>query len=70
MPATDLHQLTPDALRARADELSSQVHALSFAAYRQKEKNVKRLKMLRHELAGVLTVLTEREKTPSSSPKR
>jgi len=66
MNTKELRQLTLDALRSRVDDLRAQVTQLTFSQYQRKEKNVKKLRMLRHDIARVLTVLTEREKTPSS----
>jgi len=67
MKAQELRQLSAEALRSKAEELRGVIGQLRFSQYQGKEKNVKRLQALRHELAQVLTVLTEYEKTSHSS---
>lgn len=51
--------MTPEALSARAGELASQIAAGRFRGV-AKEKNVKKLRALRHERARVLTILREK----------
>lgn len=69
MNAKELRQLAPDAFRAKAEELRTLVRQMSYAHYQQKEKNVKKLQTLRHELARALTVLSERESmSPPTKP--
>lgn len=63
----ELRQLSPDALRTKAEELQREIRTLSFNRFHQTEKNVRRLRALRHDLARVLTILTERVKTDRSS---
>lgn len=58
----ELRRLSMGALRERADALRVQIISLKFAGA-AKEKNVKRLRQLRHDRARVLTVLNERQKT-------
>jgi len=65
----ELRQMTPDALRVKAEELRAMIQQMRFGAYQGKEKNVKMLSMIRHELSRVLTILTEHEKNAHSSTK-
>jgi len=65
----ELRQMTPDALRVKAEELRAAIQQMRFGAYQGKEKNVKMLSVVRHELSRVLTILTEHEKKPHSSTK-
>jgi len=65
--ASELRQLTLQALETRAKELREQISDLRYNQYQGKEKNVKKLIQLRHELARVLTVLAEHEKNNDSS---
>lgn len=67
MNAKELRQLSLDALRSRTEELRAHVLKLTFSMYQQKEKNVKKLRSLRHDLARALTILSEREKTQHSA---
>jgi ribosomal protein L29 len=67
--AQELRQLTSDALRVKADELRVTIQQMRFGAYQGKEKNVKMLSVVRHELSRVLTILTEHEKKSHSSTK-
>lgn len=61
--ARELRRLSPDALRARASELAREIGELKFGG-QAKEKNVKKLRALRHERARALTVLQEWEREP------
>lgn len=67
MHMRELRQLGSDALRAKAEELSLEIAGRRYGRFQQKEKNVKKLKMLRHDLARVLTLLTEQRKNSSSA---
>lgn len=62
----EIRNLTPDALRVKVEELQKDIRKHSFHGFRRQEKNVNHLRNLRHELARVLTISTEREKTDSS----
>ncbi len=65
MNAQELRQLSPNALRAKATELRVEVIHGAYAEFQGKEKNVKKRRHVRHELACVLTIISEREKKPS-----
>lgn len=58
--AAQLRQLSADALRVRADEVQAEIVSLRFAGA-QKEKNVKKLRTLRHDRARILTILRQQE---------
>ncbi len=58
--AAQLRQLSADALRVRADAVQAEIVGLRFAGA-QKEKNVKKLKTLRHDRARMLTILREKQ---------
>lgn len=64
---TELRHLTPDALRAKAEELQKEIRKHSFHGVRRQEKNVNHLRNLRHELARVLTISTERFREEQAS---
>lgn len=66
MRARELRQLTPDALAVKADELRVQIRTLRATQSQGKEKNLKRRRTLRHTLARVLTILSERARTETS----
>lgn len=59
MKSTDLRRLSRDELSARAGELAAQISSLRIVLRLGKEKNVKKLRTLRHDRARVLTVLRE-----------
>lgn len=59
-PTTELRRLSADALRTRAEELAAHIATLRFQGL-GKEKNVKKLRTLRHERARVLTILQEKD---------
>lgn len=61
MKARELRQLTLDSLRARELELGREMASLSFGGL-EREKNKKKLRLIRHERARVLTILNERQK--------
>jgi ribosomal protein L29 len=65
----ELRQMTPDALRVKAEELRATIQQMRFGAHNSKEKNVKLLLTVRHELSRVLTIITEHEKNVHSSTK-
>lgn len=68
MNVKELRQLTPEALRAKATELRAEIRGFLFRQQQEREKNVKKLRTVRHELARVLTILTERERTSLPPP--
>ncbi len=59
MKSTDLRHLSREELNTRAEELAAQISALRIVLRLRKEKNVKKLRTLRHDRARVLTVLRE-----------
>lgn len=59
MNAQELRSLDAAALAARAKELWAAIVSLRFGS--AKEKNVRKLSLLRHERARALTVLREKE---------
>lgn len=62
MKTSELRRLDVHALEARANDLLAQIAALRFGA-QQKEKNVKKLRALRHERARALTILSEQKRS-------
>lgn len=58
--AAELRHLGVAVLRTRAEELLAQIAGLRFRGP-TKEKNVKKLRTLRHQRARVLTILGEKE---------
>lgn len=66
MNAQELRSLDTAALSARAEELRVAIVSLRFGAV--KEKNVKKLSLLRHERARALTVLREKEDRSAGRP--
>lgn len=77
MKTKELRQLSSEELRVKAEEMRAQIEHMRFNSQKGKEKNVKKLIMVRHELATILTILgevkpsvtTEQEKKPHSSTK-
>lgn len=59
MESADLRRLSRDELNARAEELAAQISSLRIVLRLRKEKNVKKIRTLRHDRARVLTVLRE-----------
>lgn len=59
MNAKEVRQLSPEALRARAQELFADIISRRFGGI-PREKNNKKLRALRRERARVLTILREK----------
>ena len=62
MNATEYRQLGIEELRAREDELRKSLFNLRTRAATKELENVSRIKMEKHELARVLTVIEEKDK--------
>jgi len=69
MKTKELRQLSQEELKIKAEELRAQIEHMCFNSQKGKEKNVKKLIMVRHELATILIILTEHEKKSHSSTK-
>ncbi len=61
----ELRLLSAEALAGKAADLRATVAQMKFDGYKGKEKNVKKMRDTRHELARVLTILTENAKKPN-----
>lgn len=66
MKAKELRQIAPETLNLKVEELRAQIEQMRFGSAKGAEKNVKKLSMIRHELARILTILTEHEKNSHS----
>ncbi|MDO8511917.1 MAG: 50S ribosomal protein L29 [bacterium] len=65
MKAKELRQIAPETLKVKVEELRAQIEQMRFGSAKGSEKNVKKLSMVRHELARCLTVLHESRLSPS-----
>lgn len=67
MKATELRELTDDELRQRLDETRQALFNLRVQQAIGQMEKPSQLKMLRRDIARILTVMRERRKTEKSS---
>ncbi len=64
MKASDIRGLSPEDLETRENEIRDELFNLKLQVVTQQTTNVSRLKLLRRDLARVLTVKKEKELEP------
>ncbi|MQY24904.1 MULTISPECIES: 50S ribosomal protein L29 [Nocardia] len=67
-PAADLRELTEDELVARLRESKEELFNLRFQMATGQLQNNRRLRVVRHEIARIYTVMRERELGLASGP--
>lgn len=68
MKVKELRNLSETALRARAEELLAEVSGIRFLKASKRDKNVRKVRALRHERARALTILEERGRSTGETP--
>lgn len=66
MKTQELRSMSMEQLKAKAEEKQKEAEQLRFVRHQGKEKNVNHLKNVRHDLARILTIITENEKRTHS----
>jgi large subunit ribosomal protein L29 len=68
IPASELRELTPEDLVARAREAKAELFNLRFQMATGQLDNNRRLRTVRHDIARIYTVMRERELGLSVAP--